>query len=129
MIRTSILAGILFVFGTVVCAQTGGKAEPKRIIFEPGPSESLLTGSLKNGEEMEYVFAGIKGRKIILRNSAVSMFDLRVFSEEFGLETEFDSSREFSVTLPETGDYLLFVRKKMVRKPARSRFNVAIRIR
>jgi hypothetical protein len=129
MMRTSILAGMLFVSGTVVCAQNGGKAEPKRIIFEPRTSESLLTGSLKNGEEMEFVFAGIKGRKVILRNSAVSMFDVRVFSEEFGLETEFDSSREFSVTLPETGDYMLFVRKKMVRMPARSRFNVAIRIR
>src|SRR5829696_4675093 len=129
MIRTSILAGILLIFGTFVYAQNGGKAAPKRIIFEPGTPESLLTGSLKNGEEMEYVFAGVKGRKIVLRNSAASMFDVRVFSEDFGLETEFDSSREFSVTLPETGDYMLFVRKKIVRSPARSRFSVAIRIR
>jgi hypothetical protein len=129
MKRISTLAGILLIFGTCAYGQNGGKAEAKRIVFKAGASETLLTGSLKNGEEMEYVFAARKGQTITLRNAAASMFDVRVFSETFGVETEFDSSREFSVALPETGDYILFVRKKMTRSTAGSRFNVTVRIR
>lgn len=129
MKRLSIVTGIVFILCACAHAQNGGKAEAKRIVFKAGASETLLTGSLKNGEEMEYVFAARKGQKVTLRNAAASTFDVRIFNEDFGIETEFDSSREFSVTLPETGDYMLFVRKKMIRSPARSRFNVSVRIR
>jgi hypothetical protein len=129
MKRISIATCILFILCAFAYAQNGGKAEAKRIVFRAGASETILTGSLKNGEEMEFVFTARKDQKITLRNAATSMFDVRVFNTDYGIETEFDSSREFSVTLPETGDYMLFVRRKMVRRPARSRFTVSVRIR
>jgi hypothetical protein len=95
----------------------------------PGSTGATLRGSLRNGEEMEYVFAARRGQTITIRNPATSMFDVRVFGGESGIETEFDSSREFSIEVPADGDYLLFVRKKATRSPARVRFAVAFRIR
>lgn len=125
----AVVAAVILFFALGAHAQNGGKAEPKRISFSPGAAETVLRGSLRNGEEMEYVFAARKGQSVTVRNSGNSMFDVRVFSEDLGVETEFDSSREFLVVLPETGDYILFVRKKMTRSPARSRFTVVVRIR
>src|SRR6476661_2311851 len=118
----STFACILFIFCAFAHGQNGGKAEARRVVFRAGTSGTVLAGTLRNGEEMEYVFAARKGQTITLRNSATSMFDVRIFSEAFDVETEFDSSREVSVALPETGDYMLFVRRKMVRTPIRSRF-------
>ncbi|MEP7212642.1 MAG: hypothetical protein ABI791_06185 [Acidobacteriota bacterium] len=128
MKRFVVFTAVILFFALDAYAQNGGKAEPKRISFAPGAVETVLRGSLENGEEMEYVFAARKGQSVTVRNSVNSMFDVRVFSSEFGVETEFESSREFSVVVPEAGDYMLFVRKKMTRNPARSRFAVAIRI-
>jgi hypothetical protein len=110
-------------------AQGGGKAEPKRIEFVSGKSSTLLTGSLSHDEEMEYVFAAAKGQKVTVRNPKTSLFDVRIFSDEFGVETEFDSSLTFSIDLPETGDYMLFVRKKRVKTPSRARFSITLTIK
>ena len=129
MKRFVVFAAVILFFAPVVYAQNGGKAEPKPISFARGAVETVLRGSLKNGEEMEYVFAARKGQSVIVRNTVNSMFDVRVFSNEFGVETEFESSPVFSVVVPEAGDYMFFVRKKMTRGPVRSRFTVAVRIR
>ncbi len=111
----------------MVCfAQNGGKAEPKRFeLAEPGGSINL-SERLSNGEEMEYIFSAREGQTIVLKMERTSLFDYRVFSEEFDLETEFDSSPTLELTLPGTGDYLLFVRKKMVAKPRTAAFRLIV---
>ena len=111
-----------------VLGQHGGKAEPKRIVFATGKSSMTVTGSLSNGQEMEYVFAGTKDQIITIRNSNRNLFDFRVFSDEFGLETEFDSSPAATFPLPGTGDYMFFVRKKQVSSPRRARFLLTLTI-
>ncbi len=112
-----------------VAAQHGGKAQPQRIEFAAGRTSTVLSTTLGNEEEMEYVFSARKGQKVTVTNPSTSLFDVRIFSDENDVETEFDSSRTFSITLPADGDYNLFVRKKMVKTPRRARFSITLSIR
>src|SRR5205823_2212612 len=114
---------------TVAFAQHGGKAEANRIEFARGRTSTTLSAMLTNDEEMEYIFSARKGQKVTINNPKTGLFDVRVFSDEAGLETEFDSSRVFSVELPADGDYLVYVRKKRVKTPRRARFSVTLSIR
>lgn len=121
---------ILLAFGVNgAFAQGGGKAEPKRIEFAASKSSATLTGTLSNNQEMEYVFGARKGQKVTIRNSKTSLFDFRVFSEEFNFETEFESSPTLTFLIPETGDYNFFVRKKRVLAPRTARFSLTLTIR
>ena len=125
-----LLAFILCLFATAAAfAQHGGKAEPMRIEFAAGKSSKTLTETLSNGQEMEYVFAARKGQTVTIRNSRTSLFDFRVFNQEFDFETEFESSPKLTFEAPETGDYLFFVRKKQVRSPRTARFSLTLAIK
>ena len=78
---------------------------------------------------MEYVFGAAKGQTVTIRNSNKSLFDFRVFSDEFDFETEFESSAMLTFEIPETGDYMFFVRKKQVRAPRTARFLLTLTIK
>lgn len=123
----------IFVFAVVgvtgATAQGGGKAEPNRIQFASGSSSKTMTGSLSNGQEMEYVFGAAKGQKVTVKNATKSLFDFRVFSEENFPDGDFDSSASYTFEVPETGDYMLFVRKKQVKTPRTARFSVTLSIK
>lgn len=110
-----------------VFAQHGGKAEPKEIKFAPGTSSATVTGTLSNGQESDFVFTAKKGQKLTIHNSRTSRFDFRVYSEEFNVETEFESSPKLNLDIPETGQYLFFVRKKMT-TPRRASFSITLSI-
>lgn len=122
------VAVMMFVLSGAAAAQ-GGKAEPRRIEFVAGKSAATLAGTLSNGQEMEYVVRASAGQALTIRNSKTSLFDVRVFSEEADVETEFDSSPVFSVDLPKSGDYIVYVRKKQVRSPRTARFSVILQIK
>jgi hypothetical protein len=107
----------------------GGKAEPNRIAIDKGKTSRTLVGTLSNSEEMEYVFFAAKGQTVTIKMSNTSLFDYRVFSPDADFETEFESSPTATFDLPASGDYMLFVRKKMVSRPRRARFSLTIRIR
>ena len=109
--------------------QGGGKAEPNRIEFAKGSTSKILSATLGYDEEMEYVFSASKGQRVTISNPNTSLFDVRIFSDESNVETEFDSSRVFSLTMPADGDYNLFVRKKRVKTPRRARFSITLSIR
>ena len=123
------LAITLLLTAGSVFAQHGGKAETQRIKFATGRSSATLTGTLSNDEEMEYVFGGSKGQKVTIKNTRTSLFDFRVFSEEFNFETEFESSPTLTFTIPATGDYNFFVRKKQVKTPRTARFSLTLSIK
>lgn len=123
-------AFVLCVFAAAAAsAQHGGKAEPGRIQFAAGKTSKTLTGTLSNGQEMEYVFAARKGQTVTIRNTRTSLFDFRVFNQEFDFETEFESSPTLNFEVPETGDYMFFVRKKQVRSPRSARFSLTLTIK
>ena len=110
-------------------AQNGGKAEPKRIQFAAGATSTTLSGTLSNAQEMEYVFAATKGQKVWITNSTKSLFDFKVYNEEHFSEGDFDSSASYSFEIPETGDYMFFVRKKQVKSPRTARFSMKLTIK
>ncbi len=61
---------------------------------------------------MEYVFGAAKGQVVTVYNPTKSQFDFRIYHEEFFSEGDFDSSASYTFEVPETGDYLLTIRKK-----------------
>ncbi len=111
-----------------IFAQNGGKAEPVRIVFREGKASADLSGWLSNCQAMEYVFGAEKGRSVTIKNSTNRLFDFRVFNDEFEFETEFESSSVLSFEIPETGDYMFFIRKKQVRSPRRARYSLTLAI-
>lgn len=110
-------------------AQGGGKAEPNRINFAAGGSSKTVTGTLSVGQEAEYVFSAIKSQTVTIKNSNRGLFDFRVFNEEFDFETEFESSPTLTFQIPETGDYLFYVRKKAVKTPRTARYSLSLTIK
>lgn len=112
-----------------IFAQGGGKAEPKRIQFAAGKSSATLTGTLSNAQEMEFVFEARKGQQVTIRNATKNLFDFRVFSEENFPDGDFDSSLTYTFEIPETGDYMFFVRKKQVKTPRVARFSMTLSIK
>jgi hypothetical protein len=129
MKKLALASFICFVAVTASFGQHGGKAEPKRIQFAAGTSSKTLIGSLSNGQEMEFVFAARKGQTVKISNPRTSLFDFRVFNEEFDFETEFESSPTLTFEVPETGEYLFFVRKKQVDRPRTARFSITLAVR
>ena len=110
----------------IPAAGQGGKAEPKRIKFVSGTA--LLTGTLSNTQEAEYVFSGEKDQTVMIRTSSNRLFDYRIFSPETDFDTEFDSSPSLTIELPAAGEYLLYVRKKIVHRPRTARFRLRISV-
>ena len=106
----------------------GGKAEPNRINFAKGSSSATVRGTLSNAQEMEYVFRAAAGQTVTVRNANPRLFDIRVFNDIFEFETEFDSSAKIEFEVPQTGDYLMFVRRK-AGQPRTARFSVTITIK
>jgi hypothetical protein len=106
----------------------GGKAEPNRINFAKGSSSATVRGTLSNAQEMEYVFNARAGQTVTVRNANPRLFDIRVFNDIFEFETEFDSSAKIEFEVPQTGDYLMFVRRK-VGRPRTAAFAVTITIK
>jgi hypothetical protein len=127
MMRIWIAIAICLAAFLTSVAQHGGKAEPNRIQFT-GTSSRTVTGTLSNGQEAEYVFAATKGQTVKISNTRTSLFDFRVYNEEFDFETEFESSPTLTFEVPETGDYLFFVRKKQVSRPRAARYSLTLTI-
>jgi hypothetical protein len=64
-----------------------------------------------------------------VKNAKKNLFDFKVFSEENFSEGDFDSSPEYTFTIPETGDYNLFIRKKQVKVPRKAAFSITLIIK
>ena len=100
---------LLFVVSTSAFAQRGGKAEPNRIEFPSGAASTTVNGTVRNDQQVEYVFAAKKGQHVIIHVTSTPKqscaFELR------GPENDVIASEQlyYSATLPATGDYLLFV--------------------
>lgn len=109
-------------------AQGGSKVAPKEIKFAAGTSTATVSGSLASGREANYFFKAQKGQEVTIRSPRWNMFDFRVFSEENFPDGDFDNSPSYTFEIPETGDYLFFVRKKMT-SPRTAKFSMTITIK
>lgn len=128
MIKLTVLFLLLHVAVASAVAQ-GGKAEPNRVSFAAGKSSATLTGTLSNEQEMEYIFTARAGQTVTIKNARPSLFDFRVFNNQNDFDTEFESSPDLVFEIPETGDYMLYVRKKLVRSPRTARFSIKLTIK
>lgn len=129
--KMTILVFALFFFAASAFAQ-GGKAEPNRIKFAKGKSRAILSGTLSNNEQMEYVFGAKAGQTITLKvvsNPKGNLFNFTIDGDGFDVETEYDSYSEYSFTAPQTGDYLVFVRKRPTDKVPKARFSLSVSIK
>lgn len=129
--KLMIAFALTFLFTANIFAQ-GGKAEPNRIEFAKGKSSIVLNGTLANDEQMEYVFGAKEGQKITLKVSSSpkgKFFDFDLAGDGFELETERDYYDDYTFTAPETGDYLVFVRKRPTEKVTRAKFFLTLTIK
>lgn len=131
-------SGIKFVAAVVAAlllgsaAAYGQKAEPLRIKFAKGKSSATVTNRLSNGEEMDYVFAAAKGQMITMKvtsSPAGNLFDFSIAGDAFEIETDQDRFTEFTFKAPETGDYLVFVRKRPTQRNRAARFYFVLTVR
>lgn len=107
------------------------KAEPNRVNFERGKTSATVAGTLANNEEMDLTFAARAGQSVKLKVTSQpkgNLFDFRIAGEGFELETDYDSYTEYSFTAPETGDYLLYVRKRPTERVRRAKFFMRVEI-
>lgn len=130
--KMTILVFVLFVCATNAFAQGGGKAEPKRVQFAKAKTSVTVSGKLSNNQQMEYVFGAKAGQKITLKvvsNPKGDLFDFTIDGDGFDVETEYDSYSEYSFTAPQTGDYLIFVRKRPTEKVPKAKFFLTLSIK
>lgn len=126
---------IIFIATILLCSFVSAfaqKAEPNRINFARGKSSATLSGTLSNNDQMDYVFGAKAGQKITLKVTSSpkgNFFDFDLQGYGFDLETEYDYYTNYSFTAPETGDYLVFVRKRPTEKTPRAKFYFTLTIK
>ena len=115
----------------VAMAQGGGKAEPLRIEFKPGSSIKVLTDSIKNDQQAEYVLAAKKGQRLTIKLTSTpirsTVFDLTA-PENADLGLEYDANYTFNKILPVSGDYLIVV-VRPTSSPGKATYKLSIAIR
>lgn len=115
----SIILLVMIAFSAFVAAQD-------RVALANGSAS--IGGTLSNGQVKHYVFSATRGQTITIKNSTSSVFDFRVYNEDFFDEGDYDSSPSYTFEAPETGEYTFTVRKK-VAGPRTSRFSMTISIK
>jgi len=112
-------------------AQGGGKAEPLRIEFKPGSSSTVISDSIKNDQQAEYVLGARKGQRLTIKLTSVprrsAVFDLTA-PDNADLGLEYDANYDFNKTLPVTGDYLIVV-VRPTSSPGKASYKLSINVR
>ena len=116
---------IILLFGTFALNAYAQSAAPLRIKFAKGKTSAVSANTLKNGEEMDFVFGAKTGQKITLKITSVpkgDFFDFTIAGDGFEFQTDLDSYNNYSFNAPATGDYLLTVRKRPVDSLPKGKF-------
>ncbi|MFY9621106.1 MAG: hypothetical protein WAM70_11265 [Pyrinomonadaceae bacterium] len=122
---------ILAATGSSVMAQGGGKAEQNRIEFKPGTTSTTISGTVRNGEQAEYVLSAQLGQRLTIKLTNVpaksSCFDLKgPDGSDVGLE--YDCNRNYSRVLQATGDFFITIaRPSQARGTSRYRLTVTVK--
>lgn len=126
---TFLLSLLVVCFSVAVYAQ---KAEPLEIKFAKGKTSKTVSETLSGDQQMEYVFNTRAGQKVSIKfvsKTPKNTFDFTLNGESFDFQTDNESYIEYDFTAPETGNYLLYVRKKPSNsnKPAKFYLNLSIK--
>jgi hypothetical protein len=109
---TWVVMFLILISGADALAQGGGKAEPLRIEFKRGTTNTTIVEKVKDNQEAEYVLAAKKGQRLTIKLTSVprrsAVFDLKA-PDNADLGLEFDANYTFNKILPVTGDYFITV--------------------
>lgn len=127
------LFGMIALFAYTGFAQSGGKAEPRRISFEKGKSSRTISGSLKDDEVYEFIFGASAGQKVKIKiNSTVPKGKFHTFrvlgSDEIDFASDYDINYDLEFTAPVSGDYLIFVEMRPTEKVRKGKFLLTLSI-
>jgi hypothetical protein len=135
--RSVFICGWFFPVLLVLCsaspvfAQGGGKAEPSRIEFKRGTSNTTISGTVRGDEEAEYTLAAKQGQRLTIKLTSVptksSVFQL-LGPENDTLGLEFDANYGYTGVLPKTGDYFISVKRPTEAKGT-SRYKLTITVK
>ena len=131
--KLTIIAGILLMLAANAFAQGGGKAEPKRVKFAKGKTSTILTGTLSNNQDMEYIFAAKAGQTVKLKVVSNPKGDLFSFGVDgangIELETEYDRYNDYTFTAPKTGSYSVTITKNPTEKVPKAKFSLTLTVK
>lgn len=108
------------------------KAEPNEIKFAKGKSSTIVSDTLSNNQEKDFVFGAKAGQQISLKvasKPAGNLFDFTIAGDGFEVRTEYDSYYEYKFTATQTGKYLLTVRKRPTESVQKARFFLTLSIK
>jgi hypothetical protein len=131
-LKAAIFVFVLFLGATAAFSQGGGKAEPNPIKFAKGKTSATVSGTLSNNQEMDYAFGAKAGQKITLKVTSQpkgGFFDFDLMGDGFELETEYDSYSDYSFTAPQTGNYLVSVRKRPTGNTPKAKFFLTLTVK
>ncbi len=131
LILSTMLAMVLMLTAGMV-STSAQNAEPLRISFAKGKSSATKTGTLSDGEEMDFVFGARAGQTVSLSVTSAPKgryHDFTLMGDGFEFQTELDSYFDYSFTAPETGDYLVTVRKRAAEGVTTAKFYLVLSIR
>lgn len=124
------LLGVVALFAVTAIslfAQNGGKAEPGRVKFARGKSQTVLTGTLSGDQEQEFVFGARQGQTVYITNPDSLRFAYRLFNDSVSNDSTDLAEPTMEFVVPETGDYMLFVRRAN-NKPRSAKFSITLAI-
>ena len=96
--------------------------------FAKGKSKTTLAGPLKGDEEYEFVFGAKKGQKVYVTNPDSTRFAYKLFNDDTTQESTELATPTMVFVVPETGDYMLFVRRVNT-SPKSAKFAIAFAIK
>ncbi len=124
------LLGVVALFAVTAIslfAQNGGKAEPGRVKFAKGKSQTVLTGTLSGDQEQEFVFGARQGQTVYITNPDSMRFAYRLFNDTVSEDSTDLAEPTMEFVVPETGDYMLFVRRANA-TPRTAKFSITLAI-
>ena len=122
------LLGVVALFAVTAIslfAQNGGKAEPGRVKFAKGKSQTVLTGTLSGDQEQEFVFGARQGQTVYITNPDSLRFAYRLFNDSVSNDSTDLAEPTMEFVVPETGDYMLFVRRANT-SPRSAKFSITL---
>ena len=122
---------LLFMTTSEARAQGGGKAAPNRIEFKRGTTSTTVSGTVRNGEQAEYVLSAQLGQRLIIKLTNVppksACFDLQgPDGSDVGLE--YDCNWSYSKVLQATGDFFITVARPSQRRGT-SRYRLTVTVK
>ncbi len=128
----TIIMAIAIILFTATVEAAAQSAAPNRIRFAKGSSSATVSETLSGDEEYDMVFGAKKGQRITMSvrsDAGPSLFNFTFMGDGFDVASDDDEPYTMtSLLAPETGDYLVTVRKNPKAAVRTARFYFTLKI-